>query len=361
MEEFAQTTTDYIQQNQRLNQAIIFAAQCHAGQLRKGTTLPYILHPLETMQILSVMQADTNLLIAGLLHDVLEDTHTTAEQITQQFGPEVLALVQEHSENKADSWLNRKLRAIQMLEQADLPQKMLALADKLSNLRSIARDYQTVGDELWERFHAPKEKQAWYYNGILNALAPLQDLEATAALYEELIEHYKDVFVIYKITPTYDKLYQANTFGEAYCLTKGNPQWQPTTYRFRQNDIPLTRQEAETLEDKWYDLFLTVVEQDLQDAVYPLYQTDKQQTQMQLVSGRLTCCSQTEATAPLCAVLNEDDTYECFTRLRMHYGITQPLQLLLTQCFGGAEARKSFQAFCDAAGVSCQFIQMTTP
>lgn len=134
MEEFAQTTTDYIQQNQRLNQAIIFAAQCHAGQLRKGTTLPYILHPLETMQILSVMQADTNLLIAGLLHDVLEDTDTTAEQITQQFGPEVLALVQEHSENKADSWLNRKLRAIQMLEQADLPQKMLALADKLSNL-----------------------------------------------------------------------------------------------------------------------------------------------------------------------------------------------------------------------------------
>lgn len=192
-------------------------------------------------------------------------------------------------------------------------------------------------------------------------MAPLQDLEATADLYEELTEHYKDVFVIYKITPTYDKLYQANTFGEAYCLTKGNPQWQPTTYRFRQNDIPLTRQEAETLEDKWYDLFLAVVEQDLQDAVYPLYQTDKQQTQMQLVSGRLTCCSQTEATAPLCAVLNEDDTYECFTRLRMHYGITQPLQLLLTQCFGGAEARKLFQAFCDAAGVSCQFIQMTTP
>lgn len=361
MEEFAQTTTDYIQQNQRLNQAIIFAAQCHAGQLRKGTTLPYILHPLETMQILSVMQADTNLLIAGLLHDVLEDTHTTAEQITQQFGPEVLALVQEHSENKADSWLNRKLRAIQMLEQADLPQKMLALADKLSNLRSIARDYQAVGDELWERFHAPKEKQAWYYNGILNALAPLQDLEATADLYEELTEHYKDVFVIYKITPTYDKLYQANTFGEAYCLTKGNPQWQPTTYRFRQNDIPLTRQEAETLEDKWYDLFLAVVEQDLQDAVYPLYQTDKQQIQMQLVSGQLTCCSQTEVNAPLCAVLNEDDTYTCFTRLRMHYGIAQPLQQLLTQCFGGAEARKLFQAFCDAAGVSCQFIQMTTP
>ena len=69
------------------------------------------------------------------------------------------------------------------------------------------------------------------------------------------------------------------------------------------------------------DLFLAVVEQDLQDAVYVLYQTDKQQTQMQLTSGQLTCCSQTEATAPLCAVLSEDDTYECFTRLRMHYSI----------------------------------------
>ena len=120
--------------------------------------------------------------------------------------------------------------------------KMLALADKLSNLRSIARDYQSVGDALWERFHAPKEKQAWYYNGILNALAPLQDLETTAALYEELTEHYKDVLLFIKLRLPMINCIRPIPLAKPGCLTKGNPQWQPTTYRFRQNDIPLTRQ-----------------------------------------------------------------------------------------------------------------------
>lgn len=132
--------------------------------------LPYILHPLEVLQILSNMDADTDLQIAGLLHDTIEDTDTTAQEIAALFGEDVAALVSHHSEDKEKSWLARKTAALAALQSADERQQMLALADKLSNLRSIARDYAALGDALWQRFHAPKEKQAWYYNGILERI-----------------------------------------------------------------------------------------------------------------------------------------------------------------------------------------------
>ena len=248
-----------------LNRAIIFATERHAGQVRKGTDTPYIVHPLETMLILSNMHADLNVQIAGLLHDVVEDTDTSLEEIAALFGDDVAALVGHHSEDKSKSWAERKTTAIYALKQADDRIKMLVLADKLSNLRSIARDYAELGDAVWKRFNAPKEKQAWYYNGILDALSDLQQYIETADAYKELTDHYKDVFVIYKISADYEKLYQANTFGEAYCLVKGNPQWFPVNYRFRNNDIALTRKEAEYIEESWYDIYLATTEMNAQE------------------------------------------------------------------------------------------------
>lgn len=351
--------------NAQLNQAIIFATERHAQQLRKGTAIPYILHPLETMQILCNMHADTNLMIAGLLHDTIEDTNTTAAEITALFGEEVAILVNHHSEDKSKLWLERKTQAIQTLKTADLRLKMLVMADKLSNMRSIARDYEDLGDALWARFNAPKEKQAWYYNGILDALSELQEYDDTADAYWELTERYKDVFVIYKINPTYDKLYQANTFGEAYCLTKGNPQWMPVTYRFRQNDIPLTRQEAESLEDKWYDLFLNVVETDLQDGTYPLFHGPNYHLQITLEAGQLTFSRQVphnnasanivdgNSEPELFYKLNEDAAYQFLSQLRVSYGIAAPLAQILLQVFGKDNGAAIFQTFCEDAGIDC--------
>lgn len=344
-----------LQRNARLDQAIIFATQRHAGQLRKGTALPYILHPLETMQILSNMQADIDLQIAGLLHDTIEDTDTTAEEIAALFGDDVAALVAHHSEDKSQSWLERKNKALAALQTADDRKKMLVLADKLSNLRSMARDYQQLGDGLWLRFNAPKEKQAWYYNGIVDTLAELDQYVETAPAYQELLGHYKDIFVIYKISPTYDKLYQANTFGQAYCLTKGNPQWMPVNYRFRQNDIPLTRQEAESLEDKWYDLFLNAVESDLQDAVYPLYMTPELRLSILLTAGHLHFQTQT-GTDRQTILLNEDDAYQLLTQLRMQFGIAMPLAQLLLQTFGQEQGAETFQDFCRQCQITGQVV-----
>lgn len=177
-----------------LEDAISFATKRHAGQVRKGSDIPYITHPLETMNILNTMKADTALLIAGVLHDTVEDTDTTPEEILELFGEDVAALVAAHTEDKSKSWTERKQHTINELQTAPLRVKMLIMADKVSNLRSMYADYKLMGDELWKRFNAPKEKQAWYYSGVQDALYEMQNYPTTQATYREMVALFNNIF-----------------------------------------------------------------------------------------------------------------------------------------------------------------------
>ena len=162
-----------------LEKAISFAMEAHRGTVRKGTERPYILHPIEVLQILSSMKADTGLMAAGVLHDTIEDTSVTLKDIVDNFGADVAALVNGHTEDKRQSWFIRKLTNICELEDADARLKMLIMADAVSNLRSIYADYREAGEELWLRFNAPKELQAWKYSKVQDALSEMQDYEET--------------------------------------------------------------------------------------------------------------------------------------------------------------------------------------
>lgn len=179
----------------RLSEAVRFATEKHAGQFRKGTTIPYIVHPLEVMSILVGMDADANLLIAGVLHDTVEDTDATATEIAGLFGGEVAMLVDGHSEDKSKSWEERKETEFRQTMSAPLGMQKLVLADKLANLRSMQRDLEAVGEALWERFKAGKEKQGWYYGMMIDALDGLQRDEKAARFYWEMKDVYKEVFV----------------------------------------------------------------------------------------------------------------------------------------------------------------------
>lgn len=180
--------------NRRLDTAIIYAVEHHAGQFRKGSVRSYITHPLEVLQILKSMRADTNLMIAGVLHDTIEDTEATEEEIRELFGDDVANLVTAHSEDKSKSWQERKSHAIEELVTADKRLKMLIMADKVSNFRDMVLDYSQIGDELWNRFNAPFDKQAWFFRGIVDALHDMQDYPECAAVYFEIVELYKSLF-----------------------------------------------------------------------------------------------------------------------------------------------------------------------
>jgi len=167
---------------QLLDRAIVFAVQAHAGTERRGKGFPYIVHPMEAMEIVATMTPDQELLAAAALHDTVEDTDVTIEQIRAEFGDRVAALVAAESDevvegvSEEDSWHDRKQAAIDRLAHAPHDAKMVALGDKLSNMRAIARDYAVQGDKLWSLFHTtdPKEHE-WHYRGLADSLRELSD------------------------------------------------------------------------------------------------------------------------------------------------------------------------------------------
>jgi len=173
-----------------IHEAIIFAARKHAGQLRKGTDIPYFSHPAEVMQILTANGCPENVIIAGILHDTLEDTGTKPAEILECFGEGILKIVAAESEDKSKTWKERKQATISHLSGASLEVKLVCCADKLSNLRSMAADKEAVGDKLWERFNAGKSDIEWYYTAIAAALPDL----AGYKMYRELIALLEKVF-----------------------------------------------------------------------------------------------------------------------------------------------------------------------
>ena len=188
------TKTD-LDENKMLNDAIAFAVEKHRNGLRKGTRMPYIVHPLEVMHNLLLMGADKKLMAAGVLHDTVEDTDATLEIIAEKFGHEIASLVASHTEeDKSLPWKRRKEIALEHLSHASKREQMLVLADKLSNMRAIARDYESIGEKLWERFNKGKADQAWYYSSGVKALEALSGYADTCLLYGEFETLVKKVF-----------------------------------------------------------------------------------------------------------------------------------------------------------------------
>ncbi|MDO5701925.1 MAG: HD domain-containing protein [Lachnospiraceae bacterium] len=177
-----------------LEEAIIYATIMHQGRTRKLKGAPFILHPLEVAHILSTMTEDHETIAAGILHDIVEDTDGTLDEIEKRFGKRVAMLVASESENdfpgmdRRESWKRRKEEALIILKNSDdIGVKMLWLADKLANIRSIAAMYSEKGEELWHDLdQSDSGMQRWYYKTIAETVE--LSLNKTGA-FKELIKH----------------------------------------------------------------------------------------------------------------------------------------------------------------------------
>ena len=154
-----------------IKEAAEFADRAHQGVFRKGTEIPYITHPMETAAIVTAFTDEPEMIAAALLHDVIEDAGVTREELEEKFGPRVAFLVDGESEDKSKTWMERKSATIERLKTAPIEVQMIGLADKLSNMRDIDRDYPVCGEELWNRFRMKdKATIGWYYKGVREAL-----------------------------------------------------------------------------------------------------------------------------------------------------------------------------------------------
>ncbi|MFC1663394.1 HD domain-containing protein [Patescibacteria group bacterium] len=164
----------------RLNNAIIKASKLHLGQKRKGDGLPYISHPIGVSFILSQYTKDEDIIIAGLMHDTLEDVKGyTRKELKADFGPKVLKIVDGVTEDKdpyyshakdIKTWRYRKEKYIADLNKDSKASLMVSCADKIHNLMSMLGAYENKGDKLWKKFNASKEDIHWFNQEILKVM-----------------------------------------------------------------------------------------------------------------------------------------------------------------------------------------------
>lgn len=172
-----------------VDRAVVFATYAHKNAVRKGSGIPYILHPLETGSIAASLTENRQIIAGAILHDVVEDTEYTLEDIEKIFGTRVGKLVSSNTEKKRngipkkETWRLRKEETVNYLvHEASYDEKIVIFSDKLSNLRSTYRNYMEMGDEVWKRFNMKqKEQHKWYFEEILYAVS---EFSATCAYKE---------------------------------------------------------------------------------------------------------------------------------------------------------------------------------
>lgn len=153
-----------------VRQAEAFAEEAHEGQMRKGpSNAPYITHPLAVADILRIHGASAETIMAGMLHDVVEDTEVTLEDISHRFGAGVATIVDAVTEPEHDTrpWKQRKTDYIARIADAPYEAVLVSAADKVHNLRDTLRDYELYGDDIWSMFNSQKDTQFWYYRKLI--------------------------------------------------------------------------------------------------------------------------------------------------------------------------------------------------
>jgi len=155
----------------RFLRAFLFAAEKHAGQARKASSIPYVAHLMGVASVVLEAGGDEDLAIAALLHDVVEDCGgmPMLKEIRRRFGSRVAKIVDGCTDAYTipkPPWRERKETYIRHLRNADEDTRMVSAADKLNNVRSILSDYREVGEFVWSRFSGGRDGTLWYYRAL---------------------------------------------------------------------------------------------------------------------------------------------------------------------------------------------------
>lgn len=177
-----------------VEKALKIASKSHEGQYRKKTDIPYITHPVAVGMMLLKSGYSEEIVAAGILHDTVEDTPVTLDEIKREFGSNIAGIVEGSSEpDKSLSWKDRKEHTIEFLKTASEDVRAVVCADKLHNIRSIIRDYEQVGEEVWSRFNAGKEQQKWYYTNIVDSLGAQSSFDLLTELRHEVDRLFREL------------------------------------------------------------------------------------------------------------------------------------------------------------------------
>lgn len=174
-----------------IEKAEAFATKAHEGQFRKSDGAPMVTHPIRVANMLRSAGFPEEVVIAGYLHDTVEDTEVTFEDIEREFGAEVRYIVTGNTEDKDKSWMERKKHTVEALKTAPLSIRALVVADKLDNLSSLAFALDEVGEDIWKSFKYGRTENAWYFQSVLASMyAPHEDIAPS---------DYPEFFLVYQM------------------------------------------------------------------------------------------------------------------------------------------------------------------
>jgi (p)ppGpp synthase/HD superfamily hydrolase len=157
----------------RFEEALVFATQKHSGQTRKQSNVPYVAHLLGVTALVLEAGGDEDQAIAALLHDVVEDCGgaPVLDEVRHRFGERVAHIVDgltDTDQHPKPPWRARKDHYLRHLQQAGEDVRLVSVADKLHNVRSIVSDYRHIGEAVWERFGGRRDGTLWYYRALLD-------------------------------------------------------------------------------------------------------------------------------------------------------------------------------------------------
>ncbi len=181
--------------NEQFEKAVTFAARAHRNQVRKGTDTPYIIHPYMVACILWQQQCAQHVVIAGLLHDTLEDTDVDLKEIKTTFGDKIAHIVNECTEpDKKLPWRVRKQHTIERVRTASTEVKCVICADKLHNLYSLEKSRKELGVTMWQHFNSNYQSQKWYMQSMVKSLFERLAPEDKLSMFNELDRRVQEFF-----------------------------------------------------------------------------------------------------------------------------------------------------------------------
>lgn len=161
------------------------AVRAHKDQVRKTDNSPYVAHPLMVARMLDRAGYRDEVVAAAIVHDVLEDTDVTKEELTEQLGDEVVQIVLAVSEDKSLPWEERKQLYVDTVAAASEDAAMVSLADKIHNMESLIAGHAKLGPDIWKSFSRGKERKLWFEKLLLSKLSEKYQ--------NELIEKYSEL------------------------------------------------------------------------------------------------------------------------------------------------------------------------
>lgn len=186
----------------KVNLALKIAAKAHRDQVRKGTDVPYVSHPVAVAMIISEYTTDKDIIVAGILHDILEDVEPSIyseADMRSDFGDKITDIVKDVSEDKIAGepekpWIERKKGYLAHLDNlVNVEPIIVSTADKIHNLTDILEEYEKVGDSIWQKFNASKDDELWFYSEFLKIIEKKQILEQMKVALASLVDRLKSI------------------------------------------------------------------------------------------------------------------------------------------------------------------------